>query len=124
MGHKQKKKLRRGVTSRFVLPLAGTLSAVSARIYEMAEDVPEPQLDTPSAMAEGTALMEMEMELASAETARRAVRNATVVVTTGLFIAMVAIFSLFFGGMPIPFISPSKALAHSLTTTSSMSTRC
>jgi hypothetical protein len=100
MEHKRKKKLGRGVTSKFVMPLAGTLSAVSARLYDMAEDVPEPQQDIPSvSVAEDAS--------ASAGTASRAIRDATVVVTTGLFIAVVAIFSLFFGGMSTPLISPS-----------------
>jgi hypothetical protein len=102
----KKKKLRRGVTSRFVMPLAGILSAVSARLYDMGAIIRDPEQDIPSmAMAEDAPLIEVE-ESASAGAAKRTVRNAIIAVAAGLFVVLVVVFSIFFGGMPPYFTHP------------------
>jgi hypothetical protein len=107
MEHKKKKKIKVGTASKFVIPPAGMLSAVSARIYDMGEDSPVPQQDTPLLFTAQSTQME---EREYVETARRALRNAAVIVTTGLFLVLTVTFTLFFGGMYFHFTNLAISL--------------
>jgi hypothetical protein len=92
----KRKRKRDPVVSRFVIPLAGLLTIVSARLFELAGDMPNSDEGSPSTVDERPAKAFRDDEPAVQE---RPMKDAAAILVIGFFTALFIILCAGFGGM-------------------------